>query len=771
MTPLAFFAIIIPMFRDGQRPPSEKEVFYSLIPQLVKESLRPGKSSRRSLKELLQGIDSDPQYNPTFLAFRHLQTELLSNDPKTVHAATDIMWEIFSTTDQSVKKAGGKTLTYSSSVREAATAIIKNDKSVQKSTFVSKKIKETFPISYANHIRIAQSVVEGVKRGEPGTFIASAPVASSVKERRQRERDLEKANAWIRAVQKSQGLDLEEDIKTQADNAVDLIKTEPSTPFTGGGLTEKTFAGISLKDIEKIAYPPTQTQLSTITRYVREALEAFKTNPHYHYLISKVFFSPIFFRGEKGPIALQNRDFLKISNAWQEAFLHNAVFGTTELETTKAIFTHIRGMGIPEIVLSLQRWTAYAAERDPEFTGDNLREIVEVHPFQNAANADYLASHPNTVFMYSDEVGLSYFYTTVLPRFEERLAEFGLLEKFREALDIIKADSETRFAIDHLETMTTFFKTNCTEAVLRRLDTEQEEIQQNTTSAWEQIFERDAHFLPMRLGFNVVEFPANGFPEMLGLKRIMVNVAGDPSSWHVNIIYNLKNSDRALYGTLDQNGKIQWRAPLEETLPGIHAVLNFIAVATFHDLAVQEQKKDRVEERKGGSTRRRKESKIRTTKTQSGHTGSLPRTQSAETLINDVYKATGHTPRRVELHKAYLRGTREYEEAVKAYSTGIEIDSPATTKAERLRIIALRNVMYKPSEKKVKTVPARYRLKEIIDPITGDTYFLETWVVEHTSPKPNEEELRNPRILFERHYRRSSSLAFLDQMKPWFIEE
>lgn len=73
------------------------------------------------------------------------------------------------------------------------------------------------------------------------------------------------------------------------------------------------------------------------------------------------------------------------------------------------------------------------------------------------------------------------------------------------------------------------------------------------------------------------------------------------------------------------------------------------------------------------------------------------------------------------------------------------------------------------SGKKRASLPPSFQLETIEDPITGEEFYLETWIVEHTSPKPTPEELSSPLQLFRRYYRDSSALASLDQMKPWFI--
>ncbi len=150
--------------------------------------------------------------------------------------------------------------------------------------------------------------------------------------------------------------------------------------------------------------------------------------------------------------------------------------------------------------------------------------------------------------------------------------------------------------------------------------------------------------------------------------------------------------------------------------------------------------------------------------------GNLPRTQKDTDLISDLYKNTGLTPRRVELHRAFLRGAKIYKETVDAYNDARNKNASE----EELKILQQQveesgGKAYRISDHKKLSIPAKFTLTTIQDPITNELRHLETWVVEHTNPKPTDEELQSPKKLFERYYKNSSSLASLEQMKPWII--
>jgi hypothetical protein len=70
----------------------------------------------------------------------------------------------------------------------------------------------------------------------------------------------------------------------------------------------------------------------------------------------------------------------------------------------------------------------------------------------------------------------------------------------------------------------------------------------------------------------------------------------------------------------------------------------------------------------------------------------------------------------------------------------------------------------------VKKLPPGFRLETAIDPITQDEVFLETWVVEHSKPKPTPEEKTSPVKMYTKYYYGSSAISFLDYLKTWIVE-
>lgn len=207
-------------------------------------------------------------------------------------------------------------------------------------------------------------------------------------------------------------------------------------------------------------------------------------------------------------------------------------------------------------------------------------------------------------------------------------------------------------------------------------------------------------------------------------------------------------------------------------------MLNHIAVLVFRDLTVREKKLKAQGEKAGVSKVGKKKGQENVNGGKPGENRdrtiyrSLPRIQSDRDLISEVSKGGTFTPRPVQLHPAWVRGAKEYFSAIQAYN---EAQKRGASEAQLQQIatqLALaREKSYKASKEKLGTWPHRFEQKRVhvLDPVNGDERDLVTWVIFHVSPKPTEEEAKSQITIYERYYSRSSSLASLEQMKPWFV--
>lgn len=400
----------------------------------------------------------------------------------------------------------------------------------------------------------------------------------------------------------------------------------------------------------------------------------------------------------------------------------------------------------------------------------NSSPFAAKHPVMIKAFEDFQSNNPdfNNQVAYLDEIGVNFFNHTLVPLLRKRLGELGLEEKFNGELS--KLDDyakDNAYEKHHLIVLAQVFEENCGKEFLDKLSSRSKEIQEVTEDVWGNTLEK-LHFLPMSTGINVVEFSDGSVPNILRLKNIMVFAGGSPQDWRMNVRYNLDNTDFCILGQLDQHGKLTLKAPVEQKIPGLYTLLNHIAVLVFHDLAVQGKSKTAATTPENGHGRSDEDGQPKTDN--KSHQRFLPRTQKDSQLVADVYESTHFKPRIVELHTMTLPGAKEYQSAVNLFNEAIA----ANVSDDQLSWITkelenARKKAHKISKEKKGNIPARFALGKIMDPITNEERFLETWVVEHTSPKPTEEELKSPVKLFERYYKHSSALASLDQMKPWFV--
>ena len=297
---------------------------------------------------------------------------------------------------------------------------------------------------------------------------------------------------------------------------------------------------------------------------------------------------------------------------------------------------------------------------------------------------------------------------------------------------------------------------------LDKLSEHKDEVSQIRKIAWDDISVQDMHFLPMQQGVSTLEFSNTGIPHLLGLREIGVTTTGTLKQWETQVIFRIDNSTVAVTGSIDKEGKLILKAPLAEHSPGLYAMLNHIAVLTLHDLVIQEKRRQDADQQQAvltnsGNSKDRRDSEDGNTKRKTKRP--LPRAQREQDLINSLYEGTGYTPRRVDLHKTYVRGAKFYLEMMQEYN-----NASATGDATNVAIAAeylaeARSASYQTSLSKIVSTPERFQLESVIDPVDGDTRYLQTWVIEHTSPRPTNEELSNPVKMFEKYYRRSSALA------------
>ncbi|MDO8658593.1 MAG: hypothetical protein Q7K55_07655 [Candidatus Levybacteria bacterium] len=770
------------MSKDNRRgTPDVQTQFLHAIPSLVDKCIGTDSKTRRARNELISGLIAQPFYDPTLLAFEHAQTLLVrEQNPRAVRNIVEFLGELTLKTGNAILETGQpRQLNINSQTTAASNRIIENDGKIQKSKHVQTLLDVFLPKGYASALKIAHFALEGKQKGITTVELHQTSPGQSPEEKSKMEEELKLFNDWLIAIQ---GIYTKGKVEiafdpTLKDRFVDLLRLEPRmTTYSKERIITRKAAGMSIDDIEALPYPLSDEDDDKVTMYLSDILSSRSSHLADLDLVSDLFFNPTPFSYDSKPVPYKNLKLFTNINAWQERFIYQLAYeqDQAKVDQLKTILSNAPESKTALIMLCAQQYTIYPYEYDPLFDGVMSLKRAASHPLLYPAICQYQEEHPevSVIYMFADEIGKSYFESTVLPQLERRLKEFGVGKKFEKVIAITKEGlAKHPFSEIHMDTIKEIFFKNCGEEFLFKLNSRAAEIEEITLSVWQSIFEEGMHYLPMQQGLNTVDFSEGSVADILGLALLTFNTSGSPQDWEINVSFKLQGTHIGIIGVLDQEGNLKLKAPIEKDIPGLYTMLNHIAVLAFHDLVVQAKKEE--QERNGikpiAEAGKKKKHRLES-QTSKAHPAALPRRQTDTALISDVYKKTGYTPRRVELHPATLRGAKDYADKVRSYQEALAKNvSREELSRLQLELEGVRRNAYKISTAKKKSIPARFELQSVIDPATGENRYLETWVVEHTSPRPTDEELQSPIILFERYYKHSSALASLDQLKPWFI--
>ncbi len=585
------------------------------------------------------------------------------------------------------------------------------------------------------------------------------------------------------------------------DSYIDLLRVEPDTePLSTGRMLEARYAGINLIDIEGMALPLSLEGFNRITDYVIAALSSQQDEAAFEVrqdrIIKLFLMGPTIFHKQFEPANIRNKKMLATINQWQEAFLITFLMDKDPVMNQKAKdFLKVVHSSVGLLLIEdLAAWATRPYILDPDYSvqRNNSAEILPRHPLSILAleYAPKLVDDVKT-FHHVDTLGYGLFRDILLPRLQERIAELGYEDKFRQQFEDTKGLYEKKdIESEHVEEIRRSFEYMSGTDFLEKLQIHTDELTAVAGSCWNSLFEQintefpsaPMHFLPMSEGFNIIGFPEDEMVGILGFKDLRVQRLGTPQQWEIALEFRLKAGGLTIIGKLDQQGSLHLNDPIKEQTPQLYTLVSLIATLAFRDLVVQ-----KIKEQKEGKSSIQPASKGEqpsgedVDKTDEAATeiqiyrsfgGFLPRRQTDKELIKAVYRHTGLTPRRVEIHRMWLQGADEYAAAVNLYNEA-QASGASRQEIERMatELAKTRKRSKKASGSKVKSIPPHLQLEHVTDPITKEVRYLRTWVVEHTSPKPTDAELRSPFMLFERYYKRASSLSFLDQLKPWLIGE
>lgn len=664
-----------------------------------------------------------------------------------------------------------KHIPLSDSVKRLVSNVEKNHERLSK----SRRHHAYLSGSYKKFVRNVLGILkEGIAKNEAGVVIAYRGLGADDPMEKQYQKP---HSEWIKKI-----IDLttflpsdhnEQEEKSpilENDQIISLLKEEPRDPSsTRRTFFEEKHAGLSMLEIETLPYPLSENDIEKITYYLLDTTSEKKLG--FTERIIRHIFVPHHFRGLRTAFNPTNKELTKRINGW----LTNAALQIVDYDPNKPInhsLVELLKTYNPitsSAIMMLYMLTAHPYELDPESKpGDNIP--WEKYPLYEQIALWYTENLPEEKRFdpaYADEIGQKYFLEILVPKLKKRLNTLGILEN---QTMIIEAIRESVTAIPYeetlLENILIEFSKRCGEQLLKKLETNKERVANITQLVWSNIV-GNVHYLPIHEGYNIVDFSSQSLPSIIGLKAIRINASGNKSVFKTNIIFELQDSNFQINGIINEKGEALFRGNIEKTMPGLHTILQHIAVLTLHDLVIQEkQQKNRFHLHVG--ERRKTEEHPQIDENQ--HRRPIPRQQTDDILIKSVHSETSFKPRRVELYKRYVGHGKEFENLCRLYEYGKNKGwSEQFLELVKKQISLARSKLWSPSTKKIENIPPLFRLDTTRDPITGEEVYLKTWVAEHTSPKPTKDELESPLKLYTRYYQNSSALSFLDQMLPWII--
>lgn len=576
------------------------------------------------------------------------------------------------------------------------------------------------------------------------------------------------------------------DSVSDPDKAVDLLKQEPpksvedpSTFFT------REIAGMSLGQISNLPFPLGRDDAKGITEYLLGLLNE-QPSDFEKDIVQFLFFEPkafISFEGE--PISYRHQNLFANLSLWQEELIANIFqyYGREQHPDAKGI----------QVLKAMDRETAdlfmirgvyellhFPGKFDPDSDYLNHKYLMR-HPIFAFAIHQFLEENSYLAFDFVEEREVLHeFVDDVFSVVIFSIDNAGLTDKFSRSIEVVdRLFQRDFFGEERMGQLKSDFREHSGGAFLEKLNEQSNEIDEITGSSWDALVAEGVHFLPMSDGLNIITFSEGTVPHVLGINQIRILRTGELPNWKIRVGFDMFDGKTRISGEFDQDGNFACRIPIKDEMPGMFKMLHNIAVMTFHDLTIQEQ--NTPKKRAASKPAKPQElvdvvdSPPLAVDTMAGTIrstgGTLPRTQSDKSLIENVYGIRRvRRPHIVELHRVWLEGAADYMVAVDLYNEAVASGmDQATIEVARGELEEARRKSKKASPAKVQNVPKRLQLESIVDPVTGEVRYVRTWRKQHPVPKVPEEEERSPRRRFERRYSSGSHLDSLNQMLPWLI--
>lgn len=728
--------------------------------------------ARRARRDLISSVVGEPYINPSLWVLRQMQDRLLlEKSPQRIKDLVGFINDFSFQVSQNYNgRVVGRVMLDQKTVSDAE-AVAQSVQRIEKNRYISPMLSGVY-----FHLQGLAGEVARKSQANVGHF------ATIITQRGIHDRIFnERLDHWDQWEGKADDVfraafDRDADNNDGVDGLIDFLKSEPvAQPMRARRYFDAHVGEVSLSQIEKWQYPLNEEQLESMTTYLASISKTELKTFTQHLFLLEIYFSA---SGSVRP-PFRHNNLVSNINQWQSHFVSEFILNPQreEDERYKGIITSLGPRARLQFVLALALHTTHPNEHDPDFLpvehGLGVNHFdYEKYPLSKAGFESFFewqVQNPQETgySYYASEILMRFWQDKVSPSLKGKFERLGLLETFEPYLDSVPTD----FSENHLSAIGGIFEKNAGREFLDKLDTRAEEIDEVTELVRADILKR-SHFLPMAKGENLVEFSQGSTPSILGIDAISVVSVGTNEESKALVVFWFKDNTLSLHGILGYDGSLEFKAPFETRTPGLYKMLKHIATLTLHDLTVQQE----LEQTGKGAVFKRTHQADSSKPTDVSRRvyGELPRVQSDTELKQGIYQGREMTPRRVEIHRAYLRYNKEYKAAIDLYNEAVKTGAPQETidwiavQLEDARAMAYKSNV---SAGKVENKPSIFDLEQIVDPVTGVSKYLRTWVVEHTSPRPTDEELASPVKLYERYYRGLSSLASLDQMLPWFIGE
>lgn len=766
------------MPRDIDYPQNIRPEEGTRIDGLVNTSMVGKKDkARKAAQELGQMLTETGSLEPFVLTIHRLLSAMSQRkDPREVTRAGEVLGHLMQAAADKHRASGPDNLELDSVTVRLVDQIGQTGQVLnQKSYFASRWGKN---LAFLN--KFAGSIKEASESGQKNIEVGFATPDTGISKEERAQR-LEAYSHWARKLSKAGSLhDREDDHYFIKDEVIDLVRDEPDTSFLGQArgrvLESEHETGMSLSKIEKLENPTDPEVFKQILAYFTAVNKS--GNEAHIRILTPLLLEPSFYRIPQGIITFKNEKMIANIAKFQEQLVNYVVLGAEDESINRSVDDLLKSLNrrgaFTFAAMTLQTWSMHPYEVHPDYAGNipfgqDVSTLAEKHPIMANAVAWHLQEHGEG-FTHWDKIAREYLVSELMPLVTARLVKLGIMDKFAQGFEEIKGFfAEKSHEEINVESIIETLNNNGGMEFVEKLKDQSGQIREATTESWNSTFEvQRPHFLPMEGGVETIDFEDESLPNLIGIDSLSVKRLGPLTDWSVAVSFRLKGRFLSIVGELNNSGEFSTNPEITKKIPHFADLLGYVAVAGFHDLVIQRE----AEKRKGKSRKPAEPDQNNYTGEETlieTQGGMLPRRQSSSALIENVYKITRAKPRRVDLHRAKLRGADAYTVAVSRFKS--LKDSGFDTDMAEQQLVQARAAAYNISEGKKRNVPAKFELMKLTDPITGEERHLQTWVIEHTSPRPTDEELANPTLLFRRYYKGSSNLAFLDQLKPWIVGE